>query len=60
VALALLPELSHAGARSAWEEAVVPAGGRVEMVAGADALFRVGLPLVGRRAVAWIEREGRS
>jgi len=59
-ALALLPELSHAAARRDWEEAVVPAGGRVEIVAGADVSFRVGLPLIGRRAVEWIEREGPS
>ncbi len=57
-ALVLLPKLSHAGVRRAWEEAVAPVGGRVEMVPGADAFFRVGLPLVGRRAVEWIERHG--
>ncbi len=57
-ALALLPELSCPGALGAWEEALVPGGGRVEVVPGADALFRVGLPLVGRRAVEWIERRG--
>lgn len=57
--LVLLPELSHAGARREWEEAVAPAGGLVEMLPGADALFHVGLPLVGRRAVQWIEREER-
>ncbi len=28
--------------------------GRVEIVAGADALFRSGLPQVGRAVVAWI------
>ncbi len=56
-ALVLLPELSHAGARRGWEEAVAPAGGRVEIVPGADALFRVGLPLVGRRAAEWIARQ---
>lgn len=58
VVLALLPELSHAVVRRDWEEVVTPMGGRVEIVPGADALFRVGLPLVGRRAVEWIERRG--
>jgi alpha/beta superfamily hydrolase len=57
--LVLLPGLSHA-VRREWEEAVAAAGGRVEVVPGADAFFRVGLPLIGRRAVEWIERQGRS
>ncbi|HUL58786.1 MAG TPA: alpha/beta hydrolase [Anaeromyxobacteraceae bacterium] len=51
--LVILPE--HGAGVDAQQLSVrLGAAGRVEVVAGADALFRAGLPEVGRRAVAWI------
>jgi len=55
-ALALVPELGSAVPLEALAAALAPGGGRVEVIPGADAAFRAGLPLVGRRAVEWIER----
>ncbi len=50
--LVLVPEDGAAGAEAHRE--AVGAEGRVEVVAGADALFRAGLPALGRAVVAWI------
>jgi hypothetical protein len=54
-ALALVPELGPAVRPDALAAALAPGGGRVEVIPGADAAFRAGLPLVGRRALEWIE-----
>ncbi len=53
--LALLPETGAALRTASLEALLFPAGGRVEVVPGADPLFHAGLLLVGRRAVEWIE-----
>jgi alpha/beta superfamily hydrolase len=53
--LALLPERGSALRAASLESLLSRAGGRVEVVRGADPLFHAGLPLVGRRAVEWIE-----
>ena len=51
--LVLLPEAGAALSRADAEGRLGTAA-RVEVVDGADAAFRSGLPEVGRRAVAWI------
>ena len=55
--LVVLPE-ERAGEAEALAAPFGPRG-KVEIVAGADALFRSGLPQVGRAVVAWISREAR-
>jgi len=54
-ALALLPERGAAVRPDDLVPFLAPAGGRAEVVPGSDPQFRAGLPLVGRRAVEWIE-----
>jgi uncharacterized protein len=53
--LVLLPGLASPVSVAEAARAVEPGGGRVEVVVGADPLFRVGLPDVGKAAVRWIE-----
>jgi alpha-beta hydrolase superfamily lysophospholipase len=51
--LALVPETGASIDAAALGEALGPEG-RVEVIQGADPIFRAGLAEVGRRAVAWI------
>ncbi len=53
--LALLPGIASPVPAAEAARAVEPGGGRVEVVVGADPLFRVGLSEVGKAAVRWIE-----
>jgi alpha/beta superfamily hydrolase len=50
--LVVLPEAR--GAEAEAHAAPLGPGGKIEIVAGADALFRSGLPQVGRAVVAWL------
>ena len=52
----LLPE--ERAAEAADLSALLGAAGSVEIVAGADGLFRAGLPGLGRAAIAWIRGRG--
>jgi len=54
--LVLLPE--ERAAEAADLSALLGATGSVEVVAGADGLFRAGLPGLGRAAIAWIRGRG--
>ncbi len=54
-ALVLLPEVAWPVRAAEAARAVEPGGGRVEVVAGADARFLVGLGSLGKAAVGWIE-----
>jgi alpha/beta superfamily hydrolase len=54
--LALLAESMPAAERGRVEAPLRAAGGAAEVIPGSDPLFRVGLPLVGKRAVQWIGR----
>lgn len=54
-ALVLLPEAGSPVSAGEAARAVEPGGGRVEVVAGADARFLAGLRFLGKAAVEWIE-----
>jgi pimeloyl-ACP methyl ester carboxylesterase len=54
--LLILPEQCDAGLRTACERMGFGAEGRrLEIVPKADRIFRIGLPLVGKLAVSWLE-----
>ncbi len=54
--LVVLPE--ERAAEAAAMAAPLGPGGAVEVVAGADALFRSGLPQLGRAVIAWVTARG--
>ncbi|BDG01605.1 alpha/beta hydrolase [Anaeromyxobacter oryzae] len=57
--LAIVPEVGAAAGAAVLAAALGP-GGRVEVIEGADPLFRAGLPRLGRAAVEWISRGGAA
>lgn len=52
--LLVLPERGALLAPAEAARRLAPRGGRVELVEGADALFRSGLPRAGRAVAAWL------